>query len=159
MTVQTRNGKTVHEAVQAAIGHYGTNRDELIPILNHINRSIGYLPNEALEEVSRLLRVPKSKLFSVTTFYRMLSTKPRGKYVIQFCESAPCHVVGGREVWQRLQDELHLGAGETSEDGMWSLITVSCLGICGVGPVIVINDDIYGNVTPDQIPDILARYQ
>jgi NADH:ubiquinone oxidoreductase subunit E len=79
--------------------------------------------------------------------------------VIQFCESAPCHVVGGREVWNRLQEELKIGDGETTPDGQWSLVTVSCLGLCGVGPVIMVNDDIFGNVTPQQIPEILTRYQ
>jgi NADH:ubiquinone oxidoreductase subunit E len=88
----------------------------------------------------------------------MLSTKPRGKHVIQFCESAPCHVVGGREVWQTLKETVNLEEDETSPDGKWSLITTSCLGLCGVGPVIVIDDDAYGNVTPEQIKDILAKY-
>ncbi len=88
----------------------------------------------------------------------MLSTKPRGKHVIQFCESAPCHVVGGREVWQALREAVQLESGETSADGKWTLITTSCLGLCGVGPVIVIDDDVYGNLTPDQIPAILERY-
>jgi len=88
----------------------------------------------------------------------MLSTKPRGKHVIQFCESAPCHVVGGREVWQTLKETVNLEEDETSLDGKWSLITTSCLGLCGVGPVIVIDDDAYGNVTPEQIKDILAKY-
>jgi NADH:ubiquinone oxidoreductase subunit E len=88
----------------------------------------------------------------------MLSTKPRGKHVIQFCESAPCHVAGGREVWETLKEHLALAENETSPDGKWTLITTSCLGVCGVGPVIVIDDDIFGNVTPDQVPDILSRY-
>ncbi len=88
----------------------------------------------------------------------MLSTKPRGKHVIQFCESAPCHVVGGREVWQTLKETLNLEVGETTPDGNWTLITTSCLGLCGVGPVIMIDEDAYGNVTPSQIPAILARY-
>ncbi|MEA4908031.1 MAG: NADH-quinone oxidoreductase subunit NuoE [Chloroflexi bacterium] len=158
MTVPTINGNAIKEAVQSAIDHYGASREELIPILNEINRVIGYLPGEALEEVSRKLRVPKSQLFSVATFYQMLSTRPRGKHLIQFCESAPCHVVGGREIWQALQDQLGLSSGETSEDGKWTLSTTSCLGICGVGPVIVIDEDIYGNVTPKQVFDILARY-
>jgi NADH-quinone oxidoreductase subunit E len=105
-----------------------------------------------------VLRVSNSQLFSVASFYHMLSTKPRGRHLIQFCESAPCHVVGGREVWQTLQDELGLEAGETSADGKWTLVTSSCLGICGVGPVIVIDDDIYGNVAPERVPGILARY-
>lgn len=158
MSNHPANGKVVKEAVQAAIAKHGTGREELIPILNEINRSIGYLPREALEEVSRMVKVPKSQLFAVTTFYRMLSTKPRGRHVIQFCESAPCHVAGGREVWQALQDALAIGPDETSPDGKWSLITVSCLGICGVGPVLVIDEDLYGNVKPGQVQTILAKY-
>ena len=67
-------------------------------------------------------------------------------------------MVGGRQVWETLQDELGLETGETSEDGKWTLLTSSCLGICGVGPVIIVDDDIYGNVAPDGVPEILARY-
>lgn len=162
--ISTReNGNSVRtdvlEAVRSAVERHGATREELIPILTDVNRKIGYLPSEALEEISRLMRVPKSQLFSVATFYRMLSTKKLGRHVIQFCESAPCHVVGGREVWQALQDTLDLEPGETTPDGKWSLVTVSCLGVCAVGPVIVVDDDIYGNVTPDQITDILAGYE
>jgi NADH-quinone oxidoreductase subunit E len=147
MTIVSTKKEVVHEVVQAAIEHYGAHRAELIPILNEINRKVGYLPQEALEEVSRLVQVPKSQLFSVATFYH-----------IQFCESAPCHVVGGREVWLALQENIKLESGETTPDGKWSLITTSCLGVCAVGPVIIVDDDIYGNVTPQQVPDILARY-
>ncbi len=158
MTVAAENGKAVIEAVQAAVDRHGTTRDELIPILNQVNREVGYLPKEALEEISRQLKVPKSQLFSVATFYHMLSTQPRGRHVIQFCESAPCHVAGGREVWQALKEGLGIEPEETSEDGKWTLVTTSCLGVCGVGPVIVIDEDIYGNVTPSQVNGILARY-
>lgn len=105
------------------------------------------------------MHVPKSQLFSVATFYRMLSTEKMGQHVVQFCESAPCHVVGGRQVWEALQDALDLEPGQTSEDGKWTLVTVSCLGVCGVGPVIVIDDDMYGNVTPAQVVEILNRYE
>lgn len=156
----SNNGKDrlVVEAVNSAIERYGDNREELIPILNFVNQKLGFLPSNALEEISTRLKSPQSQLFSVASFYHMLSTKPRGKHVIQFCESAPCHVVGGREVWQTLKEILNLENGETTPDGNWTLITTSCLGLCGVGPVIMIDDDAYGNVTPDQIPDILARY-
>ena len=147
------------EAVRSAVQKHGAVKEELIPILTEVNRKLGYLPSEALEEISRLMRVPKSQLFSVATFYRMLSTEKLGRHVIQFCESAPCHVVGGRQVYEALQDSLTLEPGETSPDGKWTLVTVSCLGVCGIGPVIVIDDDMYGNVTPDQITDILARYE
>lgn len=158
MAIEQKDGKQIKEAVNSAIQRYGATNDELIPILNDVNRAIGFLPGEALDEISRQLKLPKSQLFSVASFYRMLSTKPRGRHVIQFCENAPCHVAGGREVWQALTDELHLKDEETSADGKWSLVTTSCLGICGVGPVMVIDDDIYGNVDPKQVPSILARY-
>ena len=158
MAIGVRTAQDVASVVQAAVKRHGATVEALIPILTEVNQALGYLPAEALAEVSRELRVPKSQLFSVASFYHMLSTKPRGRHVIQFCESAPCHVVGGREVWQTLQDELQLAPGATSADGKWTLVTTSCLGICGVGPVIMVDDDIYGNVGPDRVADILARY-
>lgn len=158
MTTIQQNGKATLAAVKSAVERYGANREELIPILSEVNRTVGYLPTDALVEIGRQLRVPISQVFAVATFYHMLSTEKLGQHVIQFCESAPCHVVGGREVWQALQDALQLEPGETSADGKWTLATVSCLGVCGVGPVIVIDDEIYGSVTPAQIPEILARY-
>ena len=158
MTVTNVDGQVVLEAVNKAVEDHGATIDELIPILNDVNRSLGYLPVQALDEISRRLRVPKSQLFAVSSFYRMFSTKPRGRHVIQFCESAPCHVVGGRQVWQSLLDILDIESGETSPDGKWTLVTTSCLGVCGVGPVFIIDDDIYGNVAPEQISEILARY-
>jgi NADH-quinone oxidoreductase subunit E len=159
MANETSNGKNALAAVQTAVDRRGAHRDELIPILNEINRSLGFLPSQALQEVARKLNIPQSSVFAVATFYGMLNTQERGRHVILFCESAPCHVVGGREVWNRLRRELQLEAGQTSPDKKWSLITVSCLGVCGVGPVIVVDDDIHGNVTPDNIPGILAKYE
>lgn len=159
MTVQAIDGKAVIEAVREAVDLHGAKREELIPILSDVNRQLGYIPPEAFEELSRLMRVPKSQMFSVATFYQMLSTRPVGKHVIRFCESAPCHVVGGREVWQALQDQLGLEEGQTSSDNQWTLQTVSCLGICGVGPVMMVDEDVYGNIKPEQVPDILARYE
>lgn len=158
MPMDNEVSKKIIEAVNQAVKLHGETRDELIPILNDVNKSLGYLPDAALEEISRRLKSPKSSLFSVASFYHMFSTKPRGEHVIQFCESAPCHVVGGREVWQALKSELGLDSGETSKDGKWTLITTSCLGLCGVGPVIAIDDDVYGNVKPEQITDILKKY-
>jgi len=146
-------------AARAAIMQHGSSLAELIPILNDINHELGYLPDIALEEVGRQMQIPKSKLYSVASFYHMFSMTPRGRHIVQFCESAPCHVVGGREVWQVLQAELGLKSGESSDDGRWTLVTTSCLGVCAVGPVIIVDDDIFGNVVPDQVAGILARYQ
>lgn len=158
MTIEGLQINEIIEAVDRAVMVHGESRSELIPILNDVNRDLGYLPAQALEEISSRLKSPQSSLFGVASFYHMLSTKPRGNHVIQFCESAPCHVAGGREVWQALKNEIGLEDGETSVDGTWSLITTSCLGLCGVGPVIMIDEDAYGNVKPDQIAEILKKY-
>lgn len=158
MTVPVPSTQKVISVVQAAVARHGATAEALVPVLSQVNQGLGYLTREALAEVSRLLRLPESQLLSVASFYHMLSTKPRGRHVIQFCESAPCHVVGGRQVWQTLQDELGLEPGQTSPDGKWTLVTASCLGICGVGPVLIVDEDIYGNVAPERVPEILARY-
>jgi NADH-quinone oxidoreductase subunit E len=158
MATDIQVAQDVRSVVEAAVAKCGATREDLIPILTEVNQKLGYLPPESFNEISRLLRMPVGQLFSVASFYQMLSTRPRGRHLIQFCESAPCHVVGGREVWVALQDELKLEPGQTSADGKWTLRTTSCLGVCAVGPVVTIDEDIYGNVTPTQVAEILARY-
>jgi NADH-quinone oxidoreductase subunit E len=159
MTAAMTESQTVHEAVQKAVAHHGAMREALIPILSDVNRALGYLPKEALEAVGQALHAPPSQVASAATFYSMLNTEVRGRHVVKFCESAPCHVVGGREVWKALLEELQLQPGETSADGKWTLAVTSCLGLCSVGPVVMIDDDVHGNVEPKQVRDILARYQ
>ncbi|MGV8027187.1 MAG: NADH-quinone oxidoreductase subunit NuoE [Anaerolineaceae bacterium] len=159
MTSQTKIAVSVTEAVQSALEYYENKEEELIPILSKINRDLGFLPQEALEQISEGLKVPKSKVKSVASFYHMLSTKPLGRHVIKFCENAPCHVAGGAEIWSALKEATSLQSGETSPDGKWSLFTTSCLGLCAVGPVMVIDGDVYGNLTVDKIPGILGRYE
>ena len=159
MTNQTKIASSITSTVQSALEFFEYKEEELIPILSKVNRGLGFLPPEALEEISTALRIPKSKVKSVASFYHMLSTKPLGRHVIKFCENAPCHVAGGREVWTALKETTNLQAGETSSDGKWSLITTSCLGLCAVGPVMVIDDDVYGNLTIEKIPEILGRYE
>jgi NADH-quinone oxidoreductase subunit E len=159
MTIGKQDGQAIAAVVQSAIDQHGAVKEALIPILTDVNRALGFIPREAMDEISRQLRVPKSQLFSVASFYQMLYTKPHGEHVIHFCESAPCHVAGGRQVWQALQNSVNLKPGETSSDGKWTLLTTSCLGVCGVGPVMMVDEDIYGNITPGQIASILADYQ
>jgi NADH:ubiquinone oxidoreductase subunit E len=158
--------RDVSDIVQEAIEKHGAKRDALIPILSEINGALGYIPAEAFQEVQkRLLKqeeqvyVSKSQLFGLASFYAMLSTKPRGRHVIKFCENAPCHVVGGKAVWDALCESLELQNGETTPDKKWTLVTTSCLGLCSVGPVVLIDDDLYGNVRPGQIDEILGRYE
>lgn len=159
MTAEVQTASDIRSVVEAAIAKCGATREDLVPILTEVNATLGYLPPEAFQEISQALHIPIGQLFSVASFYEMLSTKPRGRHVIQFCESAPCHVVGGREVWAALQDALNLEPGATSADGKWTLRTTSCLGVCAVGPVIVVDEDIYGNISPKQVSEILARYE
>jgi NADH:ubiquinone oxidoreductase subunit E len=100
-----------------------------------------------------------SHLFSVASFYQMFSLKKLGRHVIRFCVSAPCHVMGGRPALNVIRDELGIGFGETTADKKWSLIETSCLGICGVGPVCIVDGDVYGNLTPERMHEILMRYE
>lgn len=153
------------QLVEAAIRRHGARRDSLIPILSEINRALGYLPTAALPEIRRRIHVPQqgvfladSHLYSAASFYHMFSLRPLGRHVVRYCESAPCHVVGAREVVAALQAELGLRPGETDAERRWSLLTTSCVGLCGVGPVFLVDDDAYGHVTPGQVAGILARY-
>ena len=159
ISVEVKQGQDVRPFVRTLVEEHGNEKAELIPILHEISSALGYISDEAIQELSVEMKLPTSHIYSVATFYRMLSTERRGRHVIQFCESAPCHVAGGRQVWQKLQKELGLENGETSADDQWTLLTTSCLGVCGVGPVMIIDNDIYGNVTPEQVPDILDNYE
>lgn len=163
--------------IKTAIENHGKSREALIPILSEINQVYGYIPAEAFREIKRQINtidvvqgpgaadiqpqsfVSESQLFGLASFYQMLSTKPVGRHVIRFCESAPCHVMGGRQLFQAIKEQVQLQPGETSPDGRWTLLVTSCLGVCGVGPVVLIDEDIYGNVTPDQLAEILERYE
>jgi len=159
MTNDNEKSEQIRQAVDSALELLGTETEELIPILSQVNKDLGFLPVEALDNISQRMKIPSSQVLSVASFYHMLYTKPMGRHVVKFCESAPCHVTGGRIVWSALKEELKLNPGETSPDGKWTLITVSCLGICAVGPVMMVDEDVYGNITPNQISSILTHYQ
>ncbi len=154
----THPTKEVIAAVRAAIESRGCTRGELIPLLLEVNRTLGYIPTIAMAEISRQMHIPISRVFSVATFYDMLATEPRGRHVIRFCENAPCHVSGGRETWHALRDILGISPGETTPDGRWTLLTTSCIGQCDRSPVMMVDDDLHGNLTPDGVGEILERY-
>ncbi|GAB4485960.1 MAG: NADH-quinone oxidoreductase subunit NuoE [Anaerolineales bacterium] len=156
----------LEEILRHARQKHGAGQDALIPTLAEINEALGSIPAEALEELARAGRhaaetapLSASQINGVATFYSMFSTETLGRHVVRFCESAPCHVVGGRQVLEALQKNLRLNPGQTSADGQWSLLSVSCLGLCSVGPVFLVDEDVYGNVTPENVPEILAKYR
>jgi len=159
MTKNNGKSRDVIKVVDRAVDEFHAGQEDLIPILMHINQEFGYIPKEAMEEISSRMHIPQSQIHSVASFYQMIHTKPTGRHVIKFCESAPCHVSGGREVWKAIQETLKLKPGETSSDGKWTLTTTSCLGVCSVGPVMMVDEDIYGNITPNQLPEIFGKYE
>jgi len=163
---QTYTETELDEVIQRLVQHHGARRAEVIPILSELNETFGYIPMEALGKIRRAINTPEeglfladSHLYATASFYSMFSLKPVGKHVIRFCESAPCHVVGAREVIEAIQDHLGIGIGETTDDNEWTLLTTSCIGVCSVGPVFLVDDEIYGNVTPERVPEILAKVQ
>ena len=131
--------------------------DDIVARLTEINGSMGYIPRAEVEKLARELKMPAAKVFGAATFYSLFSVTPRGKHVVRFCEDAPCHVAGGRAVYDAIRAALHLEPGQTSADGKWTFEMTSCLGVCGVGPVIMVDDDVYGNVTTERVPEILGR--
>jgi NADH-quinone oxidoreductase subunit E len=151
--------KGITAVVEELIERYGDSQEALVEILRDMNQQKGYLNRESLDAVAQRLRLPPSTVYSVASFYSLISLKPLGKHVIRFCEDAPCHVAGGREIWEALEYEIGVPFGETTLDGQWSLLPTSCIGACAVGPVMMIDDDIYGNLTVDKVQDILARYR
>ena len=129
--------------------------DDVVARLTEINKRLGYIPRAEVEKLARELRLPAAKIFGAATFYSLFSVAPRGKHVVRFCEDAPCHVAGGRAVYDVIRAALQLEPGQTSPDGKWTFEVTSCLGICGVAPVLMVDDDVYGNVTPERVAEIL----
>ncbi len=131
-------------------------RDMLINALHQIQNRFGnYIPVEAAKVVAEELNVPESKVYEVLTFYTMFSTKPRGKYVIRVCVNLPCHVTGGRQIVESLKETLGIDFDQTTKDGLFTLERTSCLGLCGVAPVIMVNDEYYGDLTPKKVKEII----
>lgn len=131
--------------------------DDLVARLTNLNKQFGYIPQTEAEKLARELRLPVAKVFGVMTFYSLFSAQPRGKHIVRFCEDAPCHVAGGRAVFEAIRTTLGLEPGQTSADGKWTFEMTSCIGVCGVGPVMMVNDEVYGNLTPERVVEILGR--
>lgn len=131
---------------------------QLIAVLHRVQARYGYLAPNHLDAVAQLLQVPAAKVAGVASFYHFFRLQPRGKYIINVCLGTACYVKGADRIAQRLIDELGITWGETSKDGIFSLEQSRCLGTCGLAPVIMVDDQIHGQVTPDQVPSILEKY-
>jgi NADH:ubiquinone oxidoreductase subunit E len=131
----------------------------IIQAYHAIQKEINYLPEEAIKTAADIFNVPLKEAYGVATFYSYFSVKPRGKYVIRICESAPCHVAGAAEVLAALENELGIKVGETTQDGKFTLELTQCVGQCQETPVITINGEPYGGITADKVVKILADYK
>jgi len=130
----------------------------LIPILQEIQAAYGYLPEEALKMVSQGVKVPLSRIYGVITFYAQFYLTPRGKHLIKSCQGTACHVRGSNGVLDNLSRELKVNPGGTTADLNFSLETVACVGTCFLAPVIMINEDYYGKLTPKKAMDAVKKY-
>ncbi len=129
----------------------------LIAVLHKVQNRYGYLSREHMDEVAQCLQVPSAVVSGVATFYHYFRLKPRGKYAISVCLGTACFVKGADKILDVIKNELGIEMGETSSDGMFSLEESRCLGVCAMAPVVTINNRIYGNVSPKQVPDMLHR--
>ncbi len=131
----------------------------VISVLEHIQDEYGYLPKDVLKQVSGIINVPLAQIFSVATFYSAFTLKPRGKHTIHVCLGTACHVRGAPKIVDELSRELDVRAGDTTEDGQFTLETVRCIGCCSLAPVITVGEDIYGYNTMDKMGKIVAKYK
>ena len=138
---------------------FNSDRENLIMILQAIQRRYNYLPRTSLTYLSEKIDVPLSHIYGMGTFYKSFSLEPRGRHIISICLGTACHVRGGERVMERMQEALHIQAGETTEDGRFTLESVRCLGCCSLGPVVKINEDVHGRLTSDKVSKILDKYE
>ena len=131
----------------------------LMPIMQQAQEIYGYLPIQVQTMISDATGHPLEEIYGVATFYSMFNLSPKGKYRISVCLGTACYVKGAGQIYEKLQELLGIGGGECTPDGKFSLDACRCVGACGLAPVIMINDDVYGRLTPDELPDILKKYQ
>ena len=146
-------------AVLTICEKYGSAERNLIPLLHDLQNQLGFLSPEVMETVAEQLGTTVSQVHGVATFYSLFYTKPHGKCVVSLCDSPPCHLEGSKAIRQAIETELGISEGETTEDGAFTFEIVSCMGLCGVAPAIMVNDDVYGNLKPEMIPGIIGKYK
>ncbi len=131
----------------------------LIMILHRVQEEFGYIPRQAAMKVADLIDVPLAKIYGVITFYHFFKLNKPGKYNIQVCMGTACYLKGGEDVIQEMENLLGIGVNEVTDDGMFSIEAVRCVGCCGLAPVLVVGEEVFGKVTKDVLPDIIAQFR
>ncbi|MBP7766007.1 MAG: NAD(P)H-dependent oxidoreductase subunit E [Syntrophaceae bacterium] len=130
----------------------------LIPVLEEAQVCLEYLPLPVQKKIAQGLNLPLSRVYGVVTFYSFFTMTPRGKHTIRVCLGTACYVRGGKAIAEALEKQFNIREGETTEDRMFTLESVRCLGACGLGPVVVVDEDVHGRVKPGKVKDILSQY-
>jgi len=148
-----------HSSLDAVIAKYRGKKGALIPLLQEVQDLEGFLSQNTMQYLSEQMQVPAAEIFGVATFYSMFRLKPQGKHIIRICKGTACHVSGANGILGSLKENLHLPEGEeTTADGHFTLMEVACLGCCSLAPVIMIDDQTFGKLTPESIPAILDKF-
>lgn len=147
------------EKLKEIIGKHKSRQGALIPILHEAQELYGYLPLEVQKVVSEELNISMAEIYGVVTFYTRFSLEPKGKYNIQVCLGTACYVKGSDKVLEKIKEKLGIEVGKSTKDGKFSLESTRCVGACGLAPVMMVNEDVYGKVTPDMLDDILNKYE
>ncbi len=145
--------------IDAIIKRYHGKSSSILAILQDIQAEEKYLPKEALEHVSQKMQIPMTAVFRLATFYNALSIKPRGRHKIDICLGTACHVRGGNKIIDKLKRDLNVAVGETTKDKRFTLESVRCVGCCSLGPVAVIDGNVYGRLTQDKLPSLLKEFK
>lgn len=145
--------------LEKVFAEYRGKKGALIPVLQKAQEIYGYLPAEVLREVSRNLQIPVSKIFGVVTFYAQFHLHPRGRNIVRVCLGTACHVRGGAKISEAVTKAIGIIDGETTEDLRYTFESVACLGACGLAPVMMVNDETHGRLTPDMVKGLLEQYK
>ncbi len=141
------------------LGQYGNQKDAVIPILQNVQEAYGYLPREILTQISKRTGIPEARLIGVATFYAQFRLKPRGKHLIRVCDGTACHVRGAPGIVSAIAAQYDVLPGASSSDYKYTLEVVYCVGACGLAPVIIVNDQVHGNLSPDAAIEALCHIE
>ncbi|MBP9988264.1 MAG: NAD(P)H-dependent oxidoreductase subunit E [Ruminococcus sp.] len=145
--------------LRAVIEECKDNKSLLMHVMQQAQAIYGYLPFEVQTMIADGMDVPLEKVYGVSTFYAQFALSPKGEYNISVCLGTACYVKGSKDVLDKISETLGIESGECSEDGKFSLEACRCIGACGLAPVMTVNDEVYGKLTADEVPGILAKYQ
>ena len=133
-------------------------KGSLIPLLQSAQETYGYIPESSIHYISEIIGIPAAEIYGVITFYAQFRLRPLGENIIKICQGTACHVNGAKKMLNAIKNELGIDVDETTEDGKFSLVSVSCIGCCSLAPVMMINDETYGRLTQKKIAQILKEY-